>query len=308
MAEQTPKDIETAPDPEEDDLDDLDDVLDQFQASKPSDPQPSAPTNPASTKAPTASGPGRPPGPGIHDEKQPSEQEFAAQLQEGMKSMIGELDANPEMQREFEKMMEELIAAGRSGSDAEAAEHIGKATEAIPSAQDAPPVTTSRNTAEGGAGKGSKKGGSDDFQETIRKTMERMQNSSSEASAAAQAGGGGSEEDMLAQMMRELSNGGGAGEEDFNKMLMSMMTQLTNKEILYEPMKELHDKFPAWMEKNAAGTGKADLDRYREQQSLVKEIVGRFERKGYSDDNENDREYIVERMQKVRVSKLTCCD
>jgi peroxin-19 len=27
--------------------------------------------------------------------------------------------------------------------------------------------------------------------------------------------------------------------------------------------------------------------------------VGRFERKGYSDEDEDDREYIVERMQKV---------
>ena len=43
------------------------------------------------------------------------------------------------------------------------------------------------------------------------------------------------------------------------------------------------------------------LARFEEQHSLVKEIVGRFERKGYSDENEDDREYIVERMQKVRL-------
>ena len=107
---------------------------------------------------------------------------------------------------------------------------------------------------------------------------------------------------MMAQLMKELqAGGGGGGEEDFNKMLMGMMAQLTNKDILYEPMKELYDKFPAWMEKNKASTGKEDLARFEEQHSLVKEIVGRFERKGYSDENEDDREYIVERMQKV------CC-
>jgi SOS response regulatory protein OraA/RecX len=32
---------------------------------------------------------------------------------------------------------------------------------------------------------------------------------------------------------------------------------------------------------------------------MVKQIVERFEKKGYSDDNDDDREYIVERMQKV---------
>ena len=84
-----------------------------------------------------------------------------------------------------------------------------------------------------------------------------------------------------------------------------MMEQLTNKDILYEPMKELDDKFPAWMEKNKEKTAKDDLKRYEEQKTLVREIVGRFERKGYSDDNRQDREYIVERMQNVFDSFLT---
>lgn len=222
---------------------------------------------------------------------------------------MGELDSNPEMQREFERMMAELVQAGQAPSDAEAAEHIGKATEAVK--QEAPPPPAPKT--EESAGSSSKKPSSssnaqqESFQDTIRKTMERMQASGASADAAAASGAPpSSEEDMIAQMMKELQAGGeGGGEEDFNKMLMSMMSQLTNKEILYEPMKELHDKFPAWMEKNAPqegkqeGFSKEDMERYREQQGLVEEIVGRFERKGYSDENEDDREYIVERMQKV---------
>jgi len=35
------------------------------------------------------------------------------------------------------------------------------------------------------------------------------------------------------------------------------------------------------MEKNAGKTGEEDLKRYKEQQGYVREIVGRFERKGY---------------------------
>jgi peroxin-19 len=80
---------------------------------------------------------------------------------------------------------------------------------------------------------------------------------------------------------------------------MGMMEQLTNREILYEPMKELNDKFPKWMEANSTKVEADDLKRYQEQQVLVKEITERFERKGYSDNNAGDREYIVERMQKV---------
>jgi peroxin-19 len=137
------------------------------------------------------------------------------------------------------------------------------------------------------------------FQETIKKTMARMQESGEQASAAAASA---DENDMLAQMLKEMESGGFGGEgndEDFSKMLMGMMEQLTNREILYEPMKELNDKFPAWMEKNRDKTNAEDLKRYDEQQTLVKEITERFERKGYSDSNAQDREYIVERMQKV---------
>ena len=137
------------------------------------------------------------------------------------------------------------------------------------------------------------------FQDTIKKTMERMQSSSDTATSAAASS---SQDDMLAQMLASMESGGFGGEggdEDFSKILMGMMEQLTNKDILYEPMKELDDKFPKWMENNKDKVDKADLKRYEEQQTLVREIVGRFEKKGYSDSNAQDREYIVERMQKV---------
>jgi peroxin-19 len=143
------------------------------------------------------------------------------------------------------------------------------------------------------------------FQETIKKTMERMQNSGDAAGAAAATSG---QDDMLAQMLAQMEGGGFGGEgndEDFSKILMGMMEQLTNKEILYEPMKELNDKFPQWMEQNSTKVEADDLKRYHEQQVLVKEITERFERKGYSDNNAGDREYIVERMQKVCIAAIT---
>ena len=132
--------------------------------------------------------------------------------------------------------------------------------------------------------------------------MERMQASGEQATAAAAAEG---TDDFLAEMLKQMGGGGaldGAGEgneEEFSKMLLGMMEQLTNKEILYEPMKELDEKFPDWLVKNKGKTTKEDLKRYEEQQALVKEIVAKFEEKTYSDSKKEDREYIVERMQKV---------
>lgn len=263
------------------------DVLDEFQTTKPS--KPSAPSE-KSSAAPIASDSAKTPATATKDGAAPSEEELAEQLQAGMSNLMAELDSNPDMQKQFEAMMQELIAAGAAPTDKDAGQHLKEAAQAVPKAP---------STEKSGSSSSKKAAGGDDFSETIRRTMERMQQSGDAATAASTTGAEQSEEDLLAQMMKELSQGGEGGDEDFNKMLMSMMSQLTNKEILYEPMKELHDKFPAWMEANSEKTPKEDLDRYKEQKTLVGEIVARFESKSYSDNNEDDREYIVERMQKV---------
>ncbi|MCJ1377677.1 Peroxisome chaperone and import receptor [Xylographa soralifera] len=264
-----PQAIDEVPDPDEDDLDDLDDMLDEFSATKLDTKQ----------DAPTASGPGRPATSSLSKGAEEVPDDFNKQLQEQMASLMGEIDESPEMRQQMEAMMKELGAAG----------------ETFP-LQDGAQATT-----RSGATAGPSIASEETFQETIQKTMERMQASGEQATAAATSDEG---EDILAQMLQQMQGEGmeGAGEEDFSKMLMGMMEQLTNKEILYEPMKELHDKYPDWMSRNREKTPKEDLERYEEQERLVGEIVGRFEEKKYSDDNAADREFIVEHMQKMQAA------
>ena len=246
-------------------------MLDEFSATKLDTKQ----------DAPTASGPGRPATSSSNKGAEEMPDDFNKQLQEQMASLLGEIDESPEMRQQMEAMMRELSAAGDTISLADGAQ----------------------DTTKSGAGAAASAAPEENFQETIRKTMERMQASGEQATAAATSAEG---DDILAQMLQQIQGEGmeGAGEEDFSKMLMGMMEQLTNKEILYEPMKELRDKYPDWMNRNREKTPKQDLERYEEQQRLVGEIVGKFEEKGYSDDNATDREFIVERMQKVRLSSL----
>ena len=247
--------------------------------------------------APPPSGPGRPQADvalPIASEHVQSEEEFAKELQAGMAGLLGNLDSTPDVQRQLETFMKELGGAAELGS----ATGVGAAAAGLgpPLSHFAPSAANKHNSeAE------SSTGAEESFQETIRKTMERMQNSGEQATAAATSTST-DQDDMLAQMLKEMQSGGldGAGnEEDFSKMLMGMMEQLTNKDILHEPMQELRDKFPAWMSKHRDSTAKDDLQRYEEQQRLVGEIVAKFEDKNYSDSNAADREYIVERMQKV---------
>lgn len=185
------------------------------------------------------------------------------------------------MQAQFESIFKELGAAASASADQASKTPIPPGPE--------PSTSAGASAANAEAS----------FQETIRRTMERMQASGDQATAAAAAVGS---DDFMAELLKQMQSGGLDGEgneEEFSKMLMGMMEQLTNKEILYEPMKELDDKFPGWMEKNKDTVSKDDLKRYQEQQALVREIVAKFEETTYSDSNTADREYIVDRMQKV---------
>ncbi|RKL30660.1 hypothetical protein BFJ72_g11429 [Fusarium proliferatum] len=272
----TVDEMDEVPDPDEDDLDDLDDMLEEFSTVKLDQPKPlGAAAASSKPEAPKGAASGKQP----EVEDAFSEDEFARQLQAGMADLLGELEQSPDMQAQFEDIFKHIAAAEGAG--------------------DAPPPSTSK----GPSSQAQPEDAS--FQDTIKRTMERMQASGDQATAAAASG---SADDFMSEMLKQLSSGdlgdlGGDGsEEEFSKMLMGMMEQLTNKEILYEPMKELDEKFPEWLIKNRDSTPKDDLKRYEEQQSIVREIVAKFEEKTYSDSNAADREFIVDKMQKMQAA------
>ena len=144
--------------------------------------------------------------------------EFSRQLEEQMEALMGSDNESQEMNREIRNLMQDLVGV----TDLE------KAAETTPAA---PPTDTSRSE--------------QPFQETIRRTIKRMQASGENAKTATAFE---DPDDILAQMLMEMPNGGCddvSNEERFSKMLMNTMEQLKNKENLYEPVKELHDKFPS---------------------------------------------------------------
>lgn len=144
------------------------------------------------------------------------------------------------------------------------------------------------------------------FNDAIQRTMERMKESGNKATEAATEDDGS--DDMLAQLLKAVEAGAaGAGEDgDLTKMFMGMMEQLSNKEMLYEPMKELDGKFEPWIKENKENGKVAvdDMERYETQAKVVKQIVLKFEEPGYTDEDPKCREYIWERMQEVRSSHV----
>lgn len=270
-------------------------MLDEFQSTKLDSSKSATVPAAAAAEAPSAA-----PQPA---DDEPSMDEFARHIQASMADMMKELEQDPESMKQFEQLMKGFAdpkefdvgpepAATSPSSSAKAT--TGAATAAPTAGPSAP---TAKSTAAGAA-----PGASDAaFQDTIRRTMERMKASSASADESVK---NPAEDDMMAQLLKELAAAGGEGadgDDAFSKMLLGMMEQLTNKDILYEPMKELDGKFDDWLAENTT-TGKIkkeDEDRYREQRRLVGEIVKRFDKEGYSDANAGDREYIVDRMQKV---------
>ncbi|KAL8914439.1 MAG: hypothetical protein Q9171_000944 [Xanthocarpia ochracea] len=257
-----------APDPDEDDLDDLDELLDEFSSSKVTMNEDSGP----SAHTPQQNFPHD------HVSTTAAADDFAQQLQDQMAALMGDGEETPEMRKEIQAILQELGAA------------IETDTASVPPAPETSQNKPSTATDES-------------FQEAILRTMQRMQDSGDKAHAEAVAGE--DSEDILAQMLKEMQNGDSSAstsEPELSKMLMTMMEQLTNKEILYDPMKELNDKFPNWISNNKASVQADDLLRYEKQQRLIAEIVGKFEETTYSDTNAKDREYIVERMQEMQAA------
>ncbi|CAI7664675.1 unnamed protein product [Penicillium glandicola] len=299
-------------DDEDSDFDELDDVLDDFNNPKPAPP--------ANQPTPTNPDPSTGTAPPDFDEDA-----FLKQLEQDMANMMGGgpgtgSSADPNFQATvdqgadvFAKQLEEsgippgdflkqlladVMAEEGSGSGASAESFAAAAAAAGLSAP-----STQGSSGTPAVGTGSEQ--PDSFNDAIKRTMGRMKESGEKATAAA-SNEDDISDDMLAQLLKAVEAGAsGAGEDgDLSKMFMGMMEQLSNKEMLYEPMKELDVKFGPWIEKNK-GTGKVsaeDMERFETQARVVKQIVEKFEEKGFSDDDPKCREYVWERMQEMQAA------
>ncbi|KAI4342250.1 hypothetical protein MLD38_026894 [Melastoma candidum] len=62
------------------------------------------------------------------------------------------------------------------------------------------------------------------------------------------------------------------GPQDVESMVQTMMQQLLSKEILHEPMKEIGEKYPKWLEEHESTLSKEEYERYSHQYELIKEL------------------------------------
>lgn len=305
-------------------------MLDSFAPTK----QTAGPAAPTANRPPSSSSKPKDPAAtvlGIEDDF--NEEEFIKQLEAGMAEMMSGgaakegtaasaasgssaagATAQPEMSdwEAITKQMSEdpntaelmKMLMGEAPPQSGATEKQGPAASSKkkPANKSRPATASSSSAASINAGKAE-----ESFQDTIRKTMERMRESGDKATAAAAED---ADSDMLTQLLKAMEGGMGSGlgagegegDGSLDTMLMGLMEQMTNKDILYDPMSELNTKFGPWLKENKGKVEESEYKRFEEQAAIVKEIVDKFEEKGYSDDKPEDRTFIWEKMQKVSQS------
>ncbi|ODQ76970.1 hypothetical protein BABINDRAFT_25115, partial [Babjeviella inositovora NRRL Y-12698] len=146
--------------------------------------------------------------------------------------------------------------------------------------------------------------GPQDFKSIMAETLLRVKTSGvniDEQLKSEQAQKKGSEEEMLMSLLSGLGGAGG-DEEGLAALLSEMMEQLSSKAVLYEPMKDLNDKYPAWLAENKASLKADEYTKYDDQFLIVKIIVLKFESPEYDDSNTFMRNEISEQLELLQKS------
>ncbi|KAF5199167.1 Peroxisome biogenesis protein 19-2, partial [Thalictrum thalictroides] len=122
-----------------------------------------------------------------------------------------------------------------------------------------------------------------------RETVRGLESTTAKAKAGGDDfGNDGMMEDWVKQF-EEL-----AGSQDMESIVETMMQQLLSKEILHEPMKEIGQRYPKWLEEHKSGLSIEEYDRYSHQHKLIKDLNEVYE----NDPGNYSR--IVELMQKMQ--------
>lgn len=117
-----------------------------------------------------------------------------------------------------------------------------------------------------------------DFTETISRTLKNLSE-----------GADGLQNEFSDEQMANLLGGLGLGEggdNDFLKFMQTMMQSLLSKEILYPTMKDIVDKYPAWLEENKSKLESSEYERYSRQKELMTRMCEELEKEKDTDSAE----------------------
>lgn len=103
---------------------------------------------------------------------------------------------------------------------------------------------------------------------------------------------------ILSQLLDQLVEGDDENGEGLDNAILNILNQMSSKEILYQPMKDMQLEFNNWMKQNETNKDfENKITTYKEQQQLVDEIIIIYEKDDYT--NEKYRKHITELLDKL---------
>lgn len=67
------------------------------------------------------------------------------------------------------------------------------------------------------------------------------------------------------------------GNEEMKSEISKLVSQIISKDSLYQPMKQLKDAYPTWLEENWESCSQEELEKYNKQLDIMTEICNSFE-------------------------------
>lgn len=107
----------------------------------------------------------------------------------------------------------------------------------------------------------------------------------------------------LASMFSGLGMGEGSGSGELFPFMQQMMQSLLSKDILYPALKDIVDKYPAWLEENRSKLEPAEFERFSMQKTLMDQVCAELEKESESDSQDVKKrrfDTILELMQKMQ--------
>ncbi|KAG5420347.1 PEX19 [Candida metapsilosis] len=132
------------------------------------------------------------------------------------------------------------------------------------------------------------------FDFVMKETMERLRKSGEDIDSKIKNDSSGTNpEDILTQLLAGMNESGlGGGDMDMSKLLMDMLEQLSSKEVLYEPIKDLNTKFPQYLKDNKEKLDQEQYTNYTKQYEITNDILKVFDSDSYNDSNKAQRDQI----------------
>ena len=103
--------------------------------------------------------------------------------------------------------------------------------------------------------------------------------------------------------MHPSDSSSGEGFTNLLPMMEGMMQSLLSKELLYQPMKDIAEKFPDWLADNRNKVSDEEFVKYNKQFELTKKICFLYEEEASSDTAEVKKkrfDLVMELMQKMQ--------